>query len=144
MSTRLGTRVSLQDGMAFDVELNGHHFVIDADEAVGGRDLGPRPKGLTLASLAGCTAMDVISILRKMRVEVTRFEVSVDAGLAAQHPKKFTDMVVRYEVDGPEVPADKVKRAVELSEDRYCGVSATLKPAVAMRSEIVINGTLVE
>ncbi len=134
--------VTLRDGMAFDAHLNGHTFIIDAEERVGGRDLGPRPKGLTLVSLAGCTAMDVISILRKMRVEVTHFEVSARAVLAPEHPKKFEEIVVRYEVEGPNPDPAKVRRAVELSEERYCGVSATLKPAVKLSSEIVINGEL--
>ncbi len=136
------SKVVWTDGMAFEAHLDGHTFHIDADPSVGGQGLGPKPKGLTLTSLAGCTAMDVISMLTKMRQGVTRFEVCVDGGIADEHPRKFTTMTIRYEVDG-EVEAERLARAVHLSEERYCGVSATLQPTVELRSEIVLNGAVV-
>ena len=128
-----------KDGMAFEAELGGFHFTIDAAEAVGGRNLGPMPKGLTLTSLVGCTAMDVISILNKMRVPLDRFEVTAKADLADQHPKKFERIVIQYKFYGQDVPLDRVKRAVTLSQERYCGVSATLAPVVDLSYEIYIN-----
>ena len=137
-------KVVWNDGMSFTANLDGFDFIIDADENVGGNDLGPRPKGLTLISLAGCTGMDVISILKKMRVEVDSFEVSTDASLTEEHPKKFSAIKIIYELKGKDIPADKVKKAVSLSEDRYCGVSATLKSEVEISSEIKINGEIIE
>lgn len=134
------SKVTLKEGMAFEAHLDGFQFTIDADPKVGGQGLGPKPKGLTLTSLLGCTAMDVISILRKMRQEVTGFEVSAHADLAAEHPKKFEVVTVRYHVEGTDLDPERVSRAVELSETRYCGVSATLAPSVELRSEIYING----
>lgn len=132
--------ITWTDGMAFSVGLDGHQFTIDADEAFGGRNLGPRPKGLLLAALGGCTAMDVVSILQKMRLDLTGLKVVVDGTVAEDHPKRFTGIVVRYEVTGKALPVDRVKRAVELSEEKYCGISATLKGAVPLRSEIWLDG----
>ena len=86
------SKVVWQDGMAFEAHLDGFNFTIDAAAKVGGQDKGPKPKGLTLVSLAGCTAMDVISILKKMRVEPDHFEVGTDGKLTGEHPKKFTDL----------------------------------------------------
>jgi putative redox protein len=137
------SRVVWKQGMAFEAELDGHRFTLDASPANGGSDLGPRPKGLTLTSLAGCTAMDVVSILQKMRQTIDRFEVEVEGTLSEEHPKRFTGMVVRYKLDGT-IDADKARRAVQLSEERYCGVSATLRPAVPIRSEIVLNGEVLQ
>lgn len=144
MASDLDSKVIWKDGMAFEAHLDGHTFTIDADEQFGGRGLGPKPKGLTLTSLAGCTAMDVISILGKMRVTVSNFEVSVAANLAEEHPKKFTSIVITYRFEGEELPLNKLQRAVLLSEERYCGVTATLAPAVTLSSEIFVNGELIE
>lgn len=137
-------KVSWKDGLTFEANLNGFNFIIDAEESVGGRNLGPRPKGLTLISLAGCTGMDVISILKKMRVEVDSFEVLTEAKLTEEHPKRYTDIKVIYKLNGKDLPLDKVKKAVSLSEDRYCGVSATLKASVNITNEIVINGEVID
>lgn len=137
-------KVIWQDGMAFDTHLDGFNFTIDAAEAVGGRNLGPKPKGLTLASLAGCTAMDVISILKKMRIDVDYFEVATDGKLAKDHPKKFTHITLKYIFKGENLKLPKIKQAIELSMENYCGVSATLKPTVILDKEIYINGERIE
>jgi len=133
-------RVVWQEDLTFEAELNDFRILIDADASVGGKNKGPRPKGLTLVSLAGCTGMDVISILKKMRVEVRSFEVETKAKLAEEHPKKFVEILTRYIFTGDNLPLDKVKKAVRLSEERYCGVSATLKPSVRLSTEIIVNG----
>lgn len=137
-------KVEWQDGMAFEAHLDGFNFTIDAAEAVGGRNLGPKPKGLTLVSLAGCTAMDVISILKKMKVAVDHFEVGTEGKLTQDHPKKFTDIVIKYKFKGTDLPLEKIKRAIELSMENYCGVSATLKPVVNISREIYINDQKIE
>ncbi len=123
-------------GMAFECEISGHKVTIDAGPQVGGNDLGPRPKALMLASLGGCTAMDVISILKKMRVDVKDLNVIVEGDLTDEHPKHFYKMHVTYEVTGKDLPMDKIKKAVSLSEDRYCGVSAVYKQTMEITSEI--------
>ncbi|PLX03032.1 MAG: osmotically inducible protein C [Marinilabiliales bacterium] len=123
-------------GMSFETELNGHKLVIDADETVGGNDKGPRPKPLMLLSLAGCTGMDVVSILKKMRVEFDDLKVSVDGELSEDQPKRYVSMHVVYTVKGKNLPLDKIKKAVKLSEESYCGVSAVYKKAMQITSEI--------
>ncbi len=138
------SKVVWQDNMAFEAHLDGFNFYIDADSKVGGQNKGPKPKGLTLVSLAGCTAMDVISILKKMRVAVEHFEVATEGQLTEEHPKKFTAIVIKYKFKGKDLPIDKIKHAVELSMENYCGVSATLKPAVKLSREIYIDDKKIE
>ncbi len=128
------------DKMAFDVELNGHHFLIDANEKVGGKNRGPRPKGLLLSGLAGCTGMDVVSILKKMKVENYKFEINVAAELTDEHPKIYDKIELEYLFSGEDLPVSKVKRAVELSETRYCGVSEMLRKAAEIKTKILLNG----
>jgi putative redox protein len=103
-----------------------HQVILDADPAVGGADSGFRPMELMAVSLAGCTAMDVISILAKKRQEVTGFEVKVDARRAEQHPKVFTDIGIHYIVRGRNIDAAAVQRAIDLSADKYCPAQAML------------------
>ena len=140
----MDARVEWKDGMAFEAHLEGFHFTIDADEQFGGRNLGPRPKGLTLVSLAGCTAMDVISILQKMRVKVDAFEVATDGVIEKDYPKRILEVVIKYSFKGKDIPPEKVKHAIELSLENYCGVSATLKPSVKISHQIIINDQVVE
>ena len=130
--------VSWMDKMAFETEINGHRIVMDATETVGGENKGPRPKPFMLAALGGCTAMDVISILKKMRVEVEDFKVHVSGNLTEEHPKHFYQMHVVYEFKGKNLPMDKLETAVNLSEERYCGVSANYRKAMEITSEIVV------
>jgi putative redox protein len=124
--------------MAFESEVNGHKIVIDAESEVGGEDRGPRPKPFMLLSLGGCTGMDVISILKKMRVSVDEFNVRTEGELTEEHPKHFVKIHVVYEFKGKNLPMDKLKKAVELSEERYCGVSAVYRKTMEMTSEIVV------
>ena len=142
----MDTSVKLQhlEKMQFESELNGHKITIDAGPNVGGENKGPRPKPLMLLSLAGCTAMDVISILRKMRVEFDDFNVEVQADQTTEHPKHYHKMHVIYSFKGKDLPLDKIKKAVNLSEERYCGVSAVYKKAIDMSLEIRVNGETVE
>jgi putative redox protein len=136
----LKTRIEWEQGMAFRADLDGHEFVIDGTPKVGGRNLGPRPKGLTLVSLAGCTGMDVISILGKMRVPVEGFSVETEARLADEHPRKFLEIKVTYAFKGPGIDPESLRKAIALSEEKYCGVRATLAPVVALSHEIILNG----
>ena len=125
--------------MAFEAEINGHKITLDAEPQVGGEDKGPRPKPFMLTALAGCTAMDVISILRKMRVELTDFKVHVEGDMTEDHPKHYSKMHVIYEFWGKDLPKDKLERAIDLSQDAYCGVSAVYKKALEITHEIKIN-----
>ncbi len=117
--------------MAFDATApSGHLLRIDADPLVGGDSTGPEPKGLLLISLATCTGMDVISILRKKRQIVTGYEINVYATEATEHPKIYTSIVVEHMVSGPKVDAPAVARAIELSITKYCPVHALLSRVV--------------
>jgi putative redox protein len=129
------------EGMAFEADLEGYKFFIDADEQFGGKKKGPKPKGLTLVSLAGCTGMDVISILGKMRVapQIEHFEVATDAVIEKDFPKRILEIEVKYIFKGNDLPVDKLKQAIELSRETYCGVSATLKPTVKLSYRLIVN-----
>ena len=125
--------------MSFESEINGHKLIIDAKEEVGGQDRGPRPKPLMLAALGGCTSMDMVSILKKMRVELKSLNVIVEGELSEEHPKRFLKMHVIYEVEGDDLPMDKIEKAVSLSEEKYCGVSAVYREVIEITSEIRIK-----
>ena len=134
------TTLRFEGGLSFDVELQGHHFKVDGDARFGGRDLGPAPKPLLLAALAGCTGMDVASILAKMRMSFESFEVQVEGDLSAEHPVVYTDIRIRYVFKGAALDRDKIEKAVSLSREKYCGVSAMLEKACRLTHEIVTTG----
>lgn len=125
--------------MSFDIELQGHKFIVDADESVGGTDQGPRPKSLMLSSLAGCTGMDVVAILNKMQMPFDRFEIEIDGENTNQHPKVYKKIVMSYSFWGDSLDESKIEKAVKLSQDKYCGVSATLKQLGEIEYAIKIN-----
>ncbi len=120
--------IKFVDGLRFVAEGGtGHSVVMDGDPQYGGEDSAPRPTEFVLMGLGGCTGMDVISILRKKRQVVTGFEIEVQGKRAEAHPKKFTDINLHYTVRGRNLSEEAVKRAVELSMDKYCSVKATLE-----------------
>jgi len=127
-----------KENMAFEADVKGFKIPIDADPSVGGNDYGPKPKPLTLVSLAGCTGMDVISILRKMRITPDYFNIEVEADMTEEHPKTYTDFHIIYQFRGDDLPMEKLKKAVDLSQERYCGVSALLAKAAKITYEIKI------
>ncbi|MBW7847533.1 MAG: OsmC family protein [Bacteroidales bacterium] len=124
--------------MSFEAEVNGFKLLLDADEKVGGQNRGPRPKPLTLVSLGGCTGMDVISILKKMRVEPEWFNVEVDGELTEEHPKYYHKIHIKYTFKGKDLDREKIEKAVNMSQDRYCGVSELLRKGAQLTSEIII------
>lgn len=128
--------IKWQGDMSFESEINGHKIVIDASPEVGGKDKGPRPKPLVLLALAGCTGMDVVSMLKKMRVEYDSLEIKVESDIAEDHPKTFENMKVIFEFKGKDLPMDKIQKAVSLSDEKYCGVSAMYKKAIPLTTEI--------
>jgi len=138
-------KTSWKGKMAFEWEVNGHNIMIDAVEKVGGENRGARPKTFMLASLGGCTAMDVISILKKMRVAdmLDDFNVDVSGEVTEEHPKHFIAMHVDYiftPKEGFELPMVKLEKAINLSEERYCGVSEVYRKAgIKMTSNIIIK-----
>ncbi|MCA9758783.1 MAG: OsmC family protein [Candidatus Eisenbacteria bacterium] len=127
-------------GVTFLGITDSKHWVpMDGPEEFGGSDAGIRPKELLLLALAGCTGSDVASMLNKMRVPYTKFEVDIEAEMSDEHPKVYTKIVVVYRFWGEELDTSKLERAIELSETRYCGVSAMLRSTVDLSSRYEIN-----
>jgi putative redox protein len=133
------TTVTWTEDLAFNVELEGHSFMVDADAEFGGKGRGPKPKGLLLSSLGGCTGMDVASLLTKMKMPFDSFAVEVQGEIAKEHPKSYTDIVIRYIFRGNELDRNKIEKSIKLSLDKYCGVHAMLTKAADIRYEIVLN-----
>ena len=131
--------VTWNSGLAFTALQGGHSIALDAPVASGGKDSGASPKALLLSGLGGCTGIDVVSILEKMRVPLEEFRVEASAELTDEHPKVFKSIHLRYVFKGRELPMDKLEKAVVLSMERYCGVSAMLAKAAPISWEIVVS-----
>jgi len=131
--------VTWNSGLAFTALQGGHSIALDAPVASGGKDSGASPKALLLSGLGGCTGIDVVSILEKMRVPFEAFEVQASAELTDEHPKVFRSIHLRYVFKGRGLPMEKLEKAVILSMDRYCGVSAMLAKAAPISWEIVVE-----
>ena len=114
----------------------GHEILMDTYEKSGGDDSAQTPKEAVLSGLAGCTAMDIIGILRKMRIDVESMRIEVEAEQTDEHPKVFKEIKMRYIFSRGADP-EKVERAVKLSQDQYCGVSAMLKKSADLSYEII-------
>lgn len=117
------------NGMQFLGQSGSNHAVVmDTKADHGGANTAPTPMELVLIALAGCTGMDVVSLLKKMRADFSRFEIKVKGERREEHPKTFTRIDLEYVVYGKDVNEQAVKRAIELSQEKYCSVSALLKP----------------
>lgn len=123
-------------GMAFETKIGEHTIVVDADPQFGGDEKGPLPKPLLLNSLAGCTGMDVVSLLKKMRVEFKDLNIKIDAELTEEHPKYYHKIHLTYSLKAKEEDRAKVEKAVNYSQERYCGVSFMLSKAADLTYEI--------
>ncbi len=125
-------KVTWVAGMQFVGEGGGskHGVVMDASADVGGRGTGARPMELLLVALGGCTAMDVISILQKMRQKVTGLEINLSGEEATDWPRRYTTIHLEYVVRGRGLDPKAVARSIELSDSKYCSVSASLRPGV--------------
>ena len=130
-------RVSLRwrHDQAFEGEAPGRPAVaIDA-----GGPTGPGPMELLLLAVAGCTASDVVSILEKMRFPVRALTVEVAGERRAEHPKRYTSIVLTYRIAAPGAPEERVRHAIDLSLEKYCSVSHSLAPDIARRYELVLE-----
>ncbi len=118
----------------------GHAFVVDTTTDVGGLNQGITPGRLLLIALAGCTGMDVISILKKKQQKVSSFEVAVWGDQAPDYPRKFVKIKVEYRIKAKDIETEAVERAIRLSEEKYCLIRATLIPQVQITSSYTIEG----
>ncbi len=130
-----------KENSTFETDLDGHNIIIDLSKESGGNDAGPRPKKLALLAATGCTSMDVIDILKKMRVTPDKFNVRIDADLSESHPITYTSIKVIYEFEGNDLPKEKIERACKLSFEKYCGVMAMYKKAIPVTYEINIKNS---
>ena len=118
-------------GITFAGKSDSNHWVtMDGPEKFGGGDAGNRPKELLLLALAGCTASDVTSILKKKRVKLDDFEINISAEMTEDHPKVFTSVDLEYVFYGDNIAEKDVERSIELSQNSYCGVTAMLRKAM--------------
>ncbi|GGE43612.1 peroxiredoxin [Pullulanibacillus camelliae] len=132
------TTIKWTDPMSFSgITPSGHELKLDAAPDVGGQNTGARPTEFLLYALAGCTGIDIISILKKMRLEPTDFSMDVEGSRAEEHPKRFTAIHVHYALEG-DLPEDKVVRAIKLSKDKYCSVAHSLSADIT--ASYSING----
>lgn len=117
---------------------SGHDVEMDSSQNFGGEDSAQRPKELVLDGLAGCSAMDVVSILKKMRIDPEEFHIDVDAEMSDEHPKIFKTIHVKY-IFKSDAPREKLEKAVNLSQERYCGVAAMLRKSSELSYEVIIQ-----
>lgn len=119
-----------------------HPHVLDAKADFGGQDLGPSPKEYLLSAIAGCSGMDVVSLLKKMRVEFASLNITAEAETVDTHPKIFKQVDLKFILTGENIDLEKVKKAVDMSLTKYCGVSAMVAKASPIHYEILINQEL--
>ena len=133
------TRVKWIDNMSFVAESDsGHSVVMDGAPDAGGRNLGIRPMELVLSGLGGCAAFDVVLILKKSKQNISDVQVHLSAERASEIPKVFSKIHAIYEVYGKKLSEKQVKRAVALSVEKYCSVSAMLEKTAKMTYEVKI------
>lgn len=125
------------EGFCFESNINEHKLHTDAGIADGGTNSGPGPKRLMLASLAGCTGIDIVSILQKMRVEYSDLSIDTEATVAEDHPKVYTHVKIIYKIKVAAEDQPKMEKAVTLSEEKYCGVMAMFRSFAKLEREIV-------
>lgn len=135
----MNTKVRWNEGMQFvGLSKSGHSTIMDTTAGVGGFDSAPTPMEMVVLGLGGCTGMDVVSLLRKMREDFDNFEIAIDTQRADSHPKKIEKISLNYRVWG-EVSEKNFQKAISLSLDKYCPVTATLRPGVKINYSYEIN-----
>ena len=133
------TTLEWQGDMSFAVDLQGHRFTVDADARFGGKNQGPRPKHLVLSALGGCTGMDLVSLLQKMKMPFDSLAVEVEGVSAEEHPQVYTRILIRYVLKGSELDREKIDKAIALSLQKYCAVNAMLSATAQVTHEVVLN-----
>ncbi|MDA9252754.1 OsmC family protein [Flavobacteriaceae bacterium] len=127
-------------GMAFEsYNPSGHTIKIDVDAENGGENSGLRPKALMLSSLAGCSGLDVASLMKKMKLEVRAFEIQTEANLTDEHPKFYDAVTISYHFFGSNLVEDKLQKTVDLSVERYCGVMEMFRQFAKLEIKTVFH-----
>ncbi len=130
-------KATFKGGMNFTAEVNGHQIEIDTDIDNQGKNIGTRPKALMLVSLAGCTGLDVVNILNKMRVSFSELSIKVEGRLSETEPKIYEAVSIYYSIKVSKEDEDKVLKAVTLSQETYCGVTRMFEAFAKVSFEII-------
>ncbi|MCD6117385.1 OsmC family protein [bacterium] len=133
-------RIKRIEGLTLAAISESNHWVVaDTVETLDGSDGAARPMEMVLMALGTCTGMDVLSIIKKMHIELDNFEMRIDAERAPEHPKVYTKITLTYQFFGKDIDPEKVAKAVDLSQNKYCAISAMLKNSVEIIPLIEIN-----
>mgnify|MGYP006292198721 FL=1 len=133
----MNVKVDLQENLKFNAQgKSGHNMPMDASESAGGDDSAPKPLEMMLAGLGGCTGIDVVLILRKMKAEIEDFNIDIEAERAEEHPKRYEKIHLNYYIKGKNLDERKVEKAIDLSENKYCSASASLNAEITSSYEI--------
>ena len=133
--------ISHQNNFTFQTKIRDHVFTMDTQLAAGGNNQGPSPKEMMLASIIGCTGMDVIVLLKKHRMTVKKLLVTGDAEPRTEHPKIFKDVAIVFDVEGPDITSEVLNDAVNESMTKFCGVSAMVSKVSPIHYSVLLNGT---
>lgn len=128
--------ISLNNGLSFMANIDQYKVPMDTTNEFS-QQAGPSPKKLMLAALGGCTGMDIVSILNKMKVSYEDFSIDIKASLTEGHPKIFKDVHVFYKIKLAEEDQQKMEKAVNLSQEKYCGINAMFKSFAKVSSNIL-------
>jgi putative redox protein len=136
----LNAKITYVKGLQFVGEpSSGHAIVMDGDTSAGGYDTAVRPMELLLLGIGGCSGMDVISVLKKKKQTVTGFEINVNGKKAEEYPKKFTDINLEFVIKGKNISEEALKKAIDLSMNKYCSVKATLEGSAKINFSYTIR-----
>lgn len=126
------------NNMAFTANISGHEVVMDTSADDGGEDTGPSPKRLMLASLGGCTGMDIVPMLNKMKVPFSDFSIDIDADVREEYPKIYNRVKITYKIKMAVADKPKLEKAIALSQEKYCSVSAMFRSFAKLETQIII------
>jgi len=136
----VNAELQFQGGACFDIAVgSGHSIVIDGSPDLGGENRGARPMELVLAGMGGCTAMDVLEILRKSRQQVDDVKIRLTAERAPEPPRVFTDIHIHYIISGRDLKEKAVQRAVDLSAEKYCSASIMIAKTAKLSHTIELK-----
>ena len=132
-------KVIWQEGLRFLGVARDRAIIIDTAKEYGGFESGPMPMEMLLMALGACSGMDVVSTLKKMKIQIDKFEIEIFGDRREDHPKYFDRVRIVYRFFATDLPIEKIKHAVELSQNKYCSATATLKERVTVDYEIELT-----
>jgi len=135
--------ITYKENFTFESKIRDHNFTMDTQVAAGGYNRGPSPKELMLASILGCTAMDVIALFKKNKIKPDKLIVRGDAEPRSEHPRVFKSVQIDFEVEGSDIPDEALKLAVHESLTKFCGVSAMVAKVVPIHYNLILNGVAI-